>query len=76
MRKTWLLIPTILLLTGCSDGFRYPCQDPENWDKKICQKPYCSANGTCPEDLSHYEKSSIPKLSASTPNKPVIGGCK
>jgi hypothetical protein len=22
----------------------------------MCQKPYCTANGTCPEDLKHYVK--------------------
>ena len=52
----WLLFPAALLLAGCSEGYRYPCQDPENWGEKRCQKPYCSANGTCPEDLTHYEK--------------------
>ena len=57
MEKRWLLIaPALMLLAGCSEGYRYPCQDPENWSEKICQKPYCSANGTCPEDLTHYEK--------------------
>lgn len=43
-------------LSGCSDTYRYPCQDPTNWDKDFCKKPVCSANGTCPEDLKHYEK--------------------
>lgn len=52
----WILIPCIVLLTGCEERYRYPCQNPENWDNKICKKPYCSANGTCPEDLKHYEK--------------------
>lgn len=46
----------LLVLTGCGERYRYPCQDPENWDEKYCKKPYCSANGTCPEDLTHYEK--------------------
>lgn len=44
------------MLTACDERFRYPCQNPENWDNKMCKKPYCSANGTCPEDLRHYEK--------------------
>jgi hypothetical protein len=51
-----LLVPMILVLAACSERYRYPCQDPTNWDKQECQKPYCSANGTCPEDLRHYEK--------------------
>jgi hypothetical protein len=41
---------------SCSDMYRYPCQNPDNWDHKVCKRPYCSANGTCPEDLTPYEK--------------------
>ena len=51
-----LLLP---LLVSCSENYRYPCQDPDNWDKKECKKPWCSANGTCPEDLTHYEKNKV-----------------
>lgn len=46
----------VLLVTGCEERYRYPCQNPNNWDEKVCKKPYCSANGTCPQDLHHYEK--------------------
>ena len=45
----------VLMMTGCDDSYRYPCQDPENWDQKQCKKPYCSASGTCPEDLRDYD---------------------
>jgi len=45
-----------LLLVSCSDMYRYPCQNPDNWEHKVCKRPYCSANGTCPEDLTPYEK--------------------
>jgi len=48
-----------LLLASCSDMYRYPCQSPDNWDHKVCKKPYCSANGTCPEDLTPYEKDRV-----------------
>lgn len=54
--KYILLALSILTLSACSDSYRYPCQDPDNWDLKQCKKPFCSANGTCPEDLQHYEK--------------------
>ena len=42
-----------LMLSGCGyDGhYRYPCQDPANWDKKECKPPICTAAGACPEDL-------------------------
>jgi hypothetical protein len=41
-------------LTGCGyDGhYRYPCQDPANWESAECKPPVCTANGACPEDLS------------------------
>ncbi len=52
----YLLVLLPLLLVGCEERYRYPCQDPTNWDQQICKRPYCSANGTCPEDLTHYEK--------------------
>jgi hypothetical protein len=45
-----------ILLASCSDMYRYPCQNPDNWEHKVCKRPYCSANGTCPEDLTPYEK--------------------
>ena len=39
-------------LAMCSgDRFRYPCQDPENWDKEFCQKPKCDVTRTCPEHI-------------------------
>ncbi len=59
-KKVFLWIaPALLFLAGCSEGYRYPCQDPDNWGEKFCKKPYCSANGTCPEDLTHYEKKNM-----------------
>jgi hypothetical protein len=68
----YLLILLPLFLVGCGERYRYPCQDPTNWDQQICKKPYCSANGTCPEDLTHYEKNNVQQ------NAPQIrkGECK
>ena len=54
--KYLLLLLLPLTLMACEERYRYPCQDPENWDDKQCKRPFCSANGTCPEDLQHYEK--------------------
>lgn len=65
----------MVLLTGCDERYRYPCQNPENWENKYCQKPYCSANGTCPEDLTHYEKDK-PYGNPSKPNMNSGGTCK
>ncbi len=40
-------------LTGCNfDGsYRYPCQDPNNWETAECKPPICEVNGYCPVDL-------------------------
>ena len=73
-----LLLP---LLAACSENYRYPCQDPDNWEKKECKKPYCSANGTCPEDLTPYEKDKVGSTLGNTnlqpvPQAPRKGDCK
>jgi hypothetical protein len=73
-----LLLP---LLFACNERYRYPCQDPENWEEKQCQKPYCTANGTCPEDLKHYVKDSsgkpiIPQQEQQITKVPNKGDCK
>ena len=72
-----LLLP---LLVACQENYRYPCQDPENWGEKFCKKPYCSANGTCPEDLTHYEKDKVNGQVSSgsqpMPSVPSKGECK
>ena len=56
MKKSKLLLAGALLLslTSCGyDGsYRYPCQDPANWEKAECKPPICTASGTCPEDLN------------------------
>ena len=44
-----------VLLVGCSDQFRYPCQDPRNWDKSDCKRPLCSVTSTCPDQLTRPE---------------------
>ena len=74
-----LLLP--LTLFACEERYRYPCQNPENWNEKICQKPYCTANGTCPEDLKHYVKDSsgkpiIPQQEQQITKVPNKGDCK
>jgi hypothetical protein len=45
-----LALPIGLAFFG-GDRFRYPCQDPQNWDKAICQKPQCDVTRTCPEHV-------------------------
>ena len=45
-----LLLPlTLAYFSG--DKFRYPCQDPANWDKDMCKLPYCDVTRTCPQHI-------------------------
>lgn len=54
-----IISATVLAVTlsGCGyDGhYRYPCQDPENWENVECQPPICEAAGTCTKDLLGYD---------------------
>lgn len=45
-----ILLPLGLAFFG-GDRFRYPCQDPDNWDKDICKLPKCDVTRTCPEHI-------------------------
>jgi hypothetical protein len=41
----------IFLLSG--NGFyRYPCQDPENWENAECNPPICQRTKNCAIDLT------------------------
>ena len=44
----WLLI---LLLVGCSDRYRYPCQDPNHFQDAECQRPKCLFTQQCSDYL-------------------------
>jgi len=53
-----LLAVTVLALTLTSCGkytfediYRYPCQDPANWESPDCQPPNCEAFGVCTKDV-------------------------
>lgn len=45
-----IALPVGLAFFG-TDRFRYPCQNPENWNKDFCQKPLCDVTRTCPEHV-------------------------
>lgn len=52
VRWLMLLLLLPLSLAMCSkESFRYPCQDPSNWDKDFCKMPLCDVNRTCPEHI-------------------------
>ena len=46
-----LIFLPILIVAGCDERFRYPCQNPDNWDKASCKMPACDVTRTCPEHI-------------------------
>ena len=70
MKKIGASVASLMLaitITSCSyqGGFRYPCQDPANWDNAECNPPICETTGTCSRDLvgqevwDEYQKSKV-----------------
>ena len=45
-----IVLPLSLAFFG-GDRFRYPCQDPSNWDKDFCKMPICDVRRECPEHI-------------------------
>jgi hypothetical protein len=59
MKILTAIFSSIILALGLSacgyDGhYRYPCQDPVNWEAPECNPPLCEATGTCTTDLLGY----------------------
>lgn len=74
--KAAFLVLTALLLVGCEDTYRYPCQDPENKDKAECNRPACEADGFCYDKLNGLPEQQAPTVEESPApeadcNKPV-----
>lgn len=58
-----ILLPLALAFFG-GDRFRYPCQNPENWDTPQCQRPICDVTRTCPDHVFKGQRD--PRLPPST----------
>lgn len=41
----------VFAASGCSNGYRYACQDPHNWELPECNAPLCTSTGSCPGDV-------------------------
>lgn len=55
-------------LTGCDslNRYRYPCQDPKNWETAECTPPECEASQTCTKDVI--------KVTTNTPEQEITNG--
>jgi len=56
------LFLTALLLVGCEDTYRYPCQDPANANKEECNRPICEADGMCFDTLNGLPSKEAEKI--------------
>ena len=81
MRIFFIMLP-LLAATGCEQAYRYPCQDPANWQAPECQRPICEVNRDCP-DLIFKENPNIelpkpqePAPARTAPVTPSRGECK
>jgi hypothetical protein len=63
-----LVLPLALAFCG-GDRFRYPCQDPDNWDKDFCKPPKCDVTRTCPEHIFKGQRD--PRLGPPKPESSV-----
>jgi hypothetical protein len=65
-----LVLPLSLAFIG-GDKFRYPCQNPKNWEKEECKMPICDVTRTCPEHIFKGQRD--PRLGPLiTPDTPAI----
>jgi hypothetical protein len=55
--KRVALVAGILILSACGydGGYRYSCQDPENWEAPECNPPLCKVDGNCTEALLGFD---------------------
>ena len=60
-----LIVPFIALsLVGCTDTYRYPCQDPENANKPECNRPLCEVDGFCFDKLNGLPEKDVQEIQA------------
>ena len=73
--KAAFLVLTALLLVGCEDTYRYPCQDPANKDKAEFNRPVCEADGMCYDTLNGLPPKQELKVveEIATPVEVVVG---
>jgi hypothetical protein len=71
MKRLVFLLALSSTLVGCSDHYRYPCQDPANKDKAECNPPACEVDGTCYNKLNGLPEQPAPAPAAEESAVPV-----
>ena len=55
----YVILIAALLLVGCEERYRYPCQDPENKDNPECNRPQCETDGFCYDQLNGIQQETV-----------------
>jgi hypothetical protein len=69
--KAAFLVLTALLLVGCTDTYRYPCQDPANKDNPDCNRPKCEVDGFCFDTLNGLTPEKAAEIHGTQPEAAV-----
>jgi predicted small lipoprotein YifL len=78
MKKVFTTLAVVLFSSLClsacgyQGGYRYPCQDPANWQAKECLPPECKALGLCTEDILGFDPAN--PQGAADNSTPTTGG--
>lgn len=54
-RILWFLLAALIVMIFVFSGegfYRYPCQDPRNWETPECTPPICTQLRMCSSDLT------------------------
>jgi hypothetical protein len=71
-----ILALPIFIAAGCEQKFRYPCQNPANWEEEGCKKPLCEVNRDCPEYIFKNGGAAAVGLKTEEPAAPICNkGC-
>jgi hypothetical protein len=62
MKRALLTLTLVLALSSCgyNGSYRYPCQDPANWETAECKPPICTASDTCTSNMIPEEITDAP----------------
>lgn len=74
-RLTPLLLCASVMLVGCEQYYRYPCQDPNNWELDECKKPLCEVNRDCPDLIFNGNKPAVDNSKVPPPPPKSKGAC-
>ena len=70
-----VLLVAALLLVGCEDTYRYPCQDPENANNPQCNRPLCEVDGFCFDKLNGLPEKDVQEIQTEEAPAPATD-CK